>query len=70
MDIRHSLVAAPVIMLTFMMLGGFYVQRLPDWLQWAQYVSFVTYSFDTILEFGFHDLTLRYNTVYSNHSYN
>lgn len=53
MDFSHSLVAAAVIMLSSMLLGGFYVKNLASWIQWAQYLSFVTYSFDAMLYFEF-----------------
>ena len=53
MDFSHSLVAAAVVMLSSMLLGGFYVKNLASWIQWAQYLSFVTYSFDAMLSFEF-----------------
>lgn len=62
MDFQRSLVVAAVSMLSFMLLGGFYVQRLPSWLHWAQYLSFVQYSFDLALQFEFtSDLTFSCN---------
>ena len=53
MDFSRGIVAAAVIMLTSMLLGGFYVKNLPSWIQWAQYLSFVTYAFDGMLYFEF-----------------
>ena len=53
MDFKRSLVAAAVIMLTSMLLAGFYVKNLAAWIQWAQYLSFLTYSFDGMLYFEF-----------------
>ena len=58
MDFQRSLIAAAVTMLTFMLLGGFYIERLPPWLEWAQYISFVSYTFRTMVEFGFLGLDL------------
>jgi hypothetical protein len=66
MDFQRSLVAAAVIMLTLMLLGGYYIERLPPWLQWAQYVSFVSYNFRSMLEFAFLDLNLRYLSYTNN----
>ena len=60
MDFQRSLVAAAVIMLTLMLLGGFYIERLPFWLEWAQYGSFISYTFRVMLEFGYRGLNLRY----------
>ena len=59
MDFQRSLVAAAVIMLTHMLLGGFYVRNLPYWLNWAQYASFTSYTFAAALELGFQNLDLR-----------
>ena len=53
MDFTRGIVAAAVIMLSSMLLGGFYVKNLPFWIQWAQYTSFVTYAFDSMLSFEF-----------------
>ena len=60
MDFQQSLVAASVLMLTQMLLGGFYVHNLPFWLEWAQYMSYVSYSFRATLEFAFLDINLRW----------
>ena len=59
MDYQRSLIAAAVIMLTLMLLGGFYVERLPSWLEWAQYASFISYTFRAMLEFAYSGLSLR-----------
>ena len=53
MDFKRSIVAAAVLMLTSMLLAGFYVKNLAAWIQWAQYLSFITYSFDGMLYFEF-----------------
>ena len=44
MDFRRSIVAVAVILLTMMLLGGFYVQNLVFWIQWAEYLSFFAYT--------------------------
>lgn len=63
MDYQRSLIAVAVLMLTLMLLGGFYVERLPFWLHWAQYGSFVCFTFRAMLEFGLLGLELRYGLV-------
>lgn len=60
MNSQRSLTAVTVLVLTCLLLGGFYVKRFPPWFQWAQYLSFISYSFRTSLEFGFMELNLRY----------
>ena len=64
MDFRRSIVAMAVILLTMMLLGGFYVQNLVFWIQWVEYLSFFAYSYDAALYFQFTpDTYFRY--VYS-----
>ena len=53
MDFRRSIVAVAVILLTLMLLGGFYVKNLVFWIRWAEYLSFITYSYDAALYFEF-----------------
>ena len=55
MNAQKALTVTVVVMLTFMLLGGFYTRRLPSWLLWAQSVSFVTYSYDALLRLEFTD---------------
>lgn len=42
MDFDHSLVMAVLLMITFLLLGGYYVQNIPYWLQWLKYGSPIT----------------------------
>ena len=53
MDFRRSLVAVSVTLLTLMLLGGFYAQNLAAWIQWAEYFSFISHSYDAALYFEF-----------------
>lgn len=53
MNFQRSLVMASVAMLSCLLLAGFYIQRLPFWLNWAQYLSFISYSYDLTLQFEF-----------------
>ena len=59
MDFQRCLVAVTLIVLSMLLLGGFYVDRFPIWLHWAQYISIITFTYDGALELGFMDLTLR-----------
>jgi len=49
-DPKKALVIVSVLVLASMLLGGFYVNpdNLPSWLQWAQWLSFVRYSFGAL----------------------
>ena len=53
MDFQKSVVISVVLLLSFMLAGGFYVKRFPYWLHWYQYVSYINYVLDSmrILEF-------------------
>ena len=53
MDFKKVIAYGSVSILGFMLIGGFYVQALPFWLQWAQYLSFITYGFDASLQFNY-----------------
>ncbi|XP_059498708.1 uncharacterized protein LOC125449520 isoform X2 [Stegostoma tigrinum] len=53
--IDQSIIFATIFMLTTLLLGGFYIQRLPAWLTWAQYFAFVLYPFHVMLSVEFSD---------------
>ena len=53
MNLKRIIIYGSVVVLTFMLLGGFYTQALPSWLEWAQYTSFILYSFRASLQFNF-----------------
>lgn len=44
---------AAVIMLTFMLVGGFYVTNIPPWIGWIKWVSFLTYTFSLLMKIEF-----------------
>lgn len=50
-----ALTIAALTVLTSMLLGGFYVRQLPSWLEWAENLSFVTFSYDAMLQLEFTD---------------
>lgn len=45
---------AAVVMLGFMLVGGFYVRNIPDWIGWLKWVSFMTYGYNLVLKVGGH----------------
>jgi len=47
-DLRIASVTATVVMLMFMLIGGFYVpvSRLPIWFGWTRFLSVIKYSYD------------------------
>ncbi|XP_067834845.1 uncharacterized protein, partial [Heptranchias perlo] len=51
--INQSIIFATIFMLISLLLGGFYIQNLPRWLTWAQYLSFISYPFHVMLRMEF-----------------
>ncbi|XP_039140747.1 ABC transporter G family member 9 isoform X2 [Dioscorea cayenensis subsp. rotundata] len=45
MDLKAATTLASVIMLTFMLAGGYYVQRVPVFISWIKYISLTFYVF-------------------------
>ena len=45
-DMEKAMTAMTVFSLALMLLGGFFVQNVPAWLVWGQYLSPFKYSFD------------------------
>lgn len=50
---KKALLVASIVMLSFMLLGGYYNSNVPVWLSWVTYVSFITYSFSAMLNVEF-----------------
>merc|ERR1739848_755031 len=46
---RQALVAASVILLTLMLLGGFFIRNIPSWVSWLRYLSNFKYANDASL---------------------
>ncbi|KAG2424300.1 hypothetical protein HYH02_015190 [Chlamydomonas schloesseri] len=40
-------------MLTFLLVGGFYVKQVPVWIGWIKYVSFVYWGYNLLLKIQF-----------------
>ena len=55
MDAPKALTVSVLVMLTSMLLGGFYVRKLPFWLTWAENLSFITFAYDAMLRLEFTD---------------
>ncbi|XP_072039775.1 uncharacterized protein [Amphiura filiformis] len=52
-DMSTSITFLAIYMLSAMMLGGFYVEILPFWLEWTQYLSFLFYTYNLFLRVEF-----------------
>ena len=53
-SVEEAVIIVSLFMLTTLMLGGFYIEQLPSWLQWSSYMSYTFYFFtlQMQLEFG------------------
>ena len=58
-DMETQLVVATVGMLGLMLLGGFFVEDVPRFLDWAKYLSIFKYARDASLIFEFRKTTVR-----------
>lgn len=45
MDFKRATTVASVIMLSFLLAGGYYIQKTPMWIGWIKYVSPSYYSY-------------------------
>lgn len=48
MEVKQATTLASIIMLAFMLTGGFFVQNIPVWMSWLKYLSFNYYNFRLI----------------------
>jgi ABC-type multidrug transport system ATPase subunit/ABC-type multidrug transport system permease subunit len=54
-DMERAMTVMTVCALGLMLLGGFYVQNVPSFVAWAQYLSPFKYSYDASLHIVFND---------------
>ncbi|UJR21543.1 hypothetical protein I4U23_024628 [Adineta vaga] len=53
-NLQHAMTCATVLLLTLMLVGGFFVRNLPHWLGvWGKWISFFKYSYDACLQLQF-----------------
>jgi len=53
-NLQHAITVATVLLLSLMLVGGFFVRNLPHWLGvWAKWLSFFKYSYNACLRLQF-----------------
>ena len=53
-NLAHAITAATVLLLSLMIVGGFFVRNLPHWLGvWGKWLSFFKYAYDACLQLQF-----------------
>ncbi|WIA20339.1 hypothetical protein OEZ85_006170 [Tetradesmus obliquus] len=53
MNPKTAQTVASIIMLGFMLVGGYYVRGIPAWISWIRYLSFVYWGFNLLLKIEF-----------------
>ncbi|XP_038062182.1 ABC transporter G family member 14-like [Patiria miniata] len=52
-SIQEAVIIVSLYMLTTLILGGFYIEQLPVWLEWTSYLSYTFYFFTLQMQFEF-----------------
>lgn len=52
-DMEKAITVMTVVTLALMLLGGFFVQNVPHWIEWGKYLSPFKYAFDSSLQLVF-----------------
>jgi hypothetical protein len=53
-NLHHALTAATVLLISLMLVGGFFVQHLPHWFGvWSKWLSFFKYAYNACLQLEF-----------------
>lgn len=53
MDPKTAQTVTTIVMLTFLLVGGFYVRDVPTWMAWIRYISFVYWGYNLLLKIQF-----------------
>ncbi|KAF8055666.1 rca [Scenedesmus sp. PABB004] len=57
MNPKTAQTVASIIMLGFMLVGGYYVRGIPAWIGWVRYTSFVYWGFNLLVKIEFSGAT-------------
>ncbi|GLC73199.1 hypothetical protein PLESTF_001346200 [Pleodorina starrii] len=57
MDPKAAQTITTVVMLSFLLVGGFYVKAVPVWIGWIKYLSFIYWGFNLLLKIQFRGYT-------------
>ncbi|MCO5584800.1 hypothetical protein L7F22_038732 [Adiantum nelumboides] len=55
MDLKNATTLASVVLLTFMLSGGFFVQSIPNFISWIQYISYNYHTFNLLVKIQYGD---------------
>lgn len=54
-NVKTAQAVSTVTVLTIMLVGGFYVENIPVWIDWLKYLSFIRYGYFITLKLQFKD---------------
>ncbi|VAI90131.1 unnamed protein product [Triticum turgidum subsp. durum] len=60
LSVKRAGVMASLVLMLFLLTGGYYVQHIPKFIRWLRYVSFMHYGFNLLLKAQYHG-HLTYN---------
>ncbi|CAJ2672912.1 unnamed protein product [Trifolium pratense] len=63
MDLKRATTLASVTVMTFMLAGGFFVQKVPIFISWIRYMSFNYHTYKLLLKVQYEHLTPVINGV-------
>lgn len=55
MDVKQATTLASVTMLAFLLVGGYYIQKIPAFIAWLKYLSFSHYCYKLLVEVQYSD---------------
>ncbi|KAL8227657.1 hypothetical protein R6Q57_015241 [Mikania cordata] len=50
MDLKQATTLSSVVMLVFLLAGGYYIQQIPPFISWLKYISFSHYCYKLLVE--------------------
>ncbi|XP_040381197.1 ABC transporter G family member 26 [Oryza brachyantha] len=54
LSVKRAGVMASLVLMLFLLTGGYYVQHIPKFIRWLKYVSFMHYGFNLLLKAQYH----------------
>ncbi|KAI5080938.1 hypothetical protein GOP47_0004121 [Adiantum capillus-veneris] len=55
MDLKKATTLASVVLLTFMLSGGFFVQSIPNFISWIRYISYNYHTFNLLVKIQYNE---------------
>ncbi|XP_052729464.1 ABC transporter G family member 22 isoform X4 [Vigna angularis] len=63
MDLKRATTLASVTVMTFMLAGGFFVQKVPIFISWIRYLSFNYHTYKLLLKVQYEHITRTINGI-------